>query len=64
MKLNKIQVERRKQKKIILKRKMVAENRGLGAQLYWLTRNATYFSEQMQFRLKTKKQELTENGPD
>ncbi len=44
----------------MLKRKMVAENRGLGAQLYWLTRNATYFSEQMQLRLKSKKQQSSQ----
>jgi hypothetical protein len=37
MKLNKIEVERRKQKKVMLKRKMVAENRGFGAKPYILS---------------------------
>jgi hypothetical protein len=47
----KLQVDtgrKKETKKAMLKCKMVAENRGFGAQLYWLTRNATYFSEKTQ----------------
>ncbi len=59
IKLNKTGREK-ETKNVILKRKVVAENRGLGAQLYWLTRNATYFSEQMQLRFKSKKQQSSQ----
>jgi hypothetical protein len=47
----KLQVDtgrKKESKKAMLKCKMEAENRGFGAQLYWLTRNATYFSEKTQ----------------